>query len=409
LPQLPGSARRTITAFGTTTGIGRVKFMALWIIFAVMTAAAMLAVFLPMRRPVARGVGASADKAVYRDQFAELERDVADGRIGGRDADAARAEIARRLIAAERGDPADGSEGDGGARPGYAGLIAALAVPLFALSLYIYAGTPGLPGQPLQARAPSAGDTDIASLISRVESHLADEPDDGRGWAIVAPVYMRLGRPADAATAWRNAIRIDGATASAQAGLGEALVASENGVVTVEAEAAFNAALALQPGAALPRFYLALARQQGGDADAAIAGWQALLADAPADAPWRVIVTDALARAGSSWAGESADAVSKGPGPDSDDIAAAAEMSATDRQAMIAGMVDRLAERLASEPDDIDGWLRLMRAYSVMGRETAATDAAHDAMKAIAGDAGQRRIASLAAELGLKLNEAVTR
>ncbi len=384
--------------------------MALWIIFAVMTVAAMLAVFLPLRRPVAQGDGASADKAVYRDQLAELERDVADGRIGGQDADAARAEIARRLIAAESGGPANQSEGEVGARSGYAVLIAALAVPLFALSLYIYDGAPGLPGQPLQARAPSAGDADIANLISQIESHLADEPDDGRGWAVVAPVYMRLGRPADAAIAWRNAIRIDGPTAAHQASLGEALVASENGIVTAEAEAAFNAALDLQPGTVLPRFYLALARRQDGDTDGAIAGWQALLADAPANAPWRAIVTDALARVGGATAKERAGGqLARQPGPSADDVAAAAEMSATDRQAMISGMVDRLAERLASEPDDLDGWLRLMRAYSVMGRETAATDAAHDAMKAIAGDDDRRRIASLAAELGLKLNEPVTR
>ena len=388
--------------------------MAFWITIAIMTAVAMLAVLVPLAR---RGgasptVASAADSAVYHDQLAELERDAAEGRIAAAEAAAARAEIARRLIAAERrpgagdAETADHEPAAGG-RPASARLpivAAALVLPVLALGFYLYAGAPRLPGQPLSARAPAAGETDIATLISRIEAHLAANPDDARGWTVVAPVYLRLGRVDDAANAWRNVIRINGSDATSQTGLGQALVAAENGIVTASARRAFEAALESDAGAPLARFYLALARQQEGDTAGAIAGWRALLDDAPPDAPWRAIVADALAGAGAVPRSPiPALPAGDAPGPSAEDMAAAAEMAPEDRQAMIAGMVARLADRLAAEPDDPDGWLRLMRAYMVMGERAAAADAARTAWDALPGEDDRRRIAALAAELGIEL------
>jgi cytochrome c-type biogenesis protein CcmH len=68
-------------------------------------------------------------------------------------------------------------------------------------------------------------------------------------------------------------------------------------------------------------------------------------------------------------------------------MAAAKDMSAPDRDAMIRGMVERLATRLKQNGDDVDGWLRLVRAYLVMGDRDKARSALADARQAVAGNA----------------------
>ena len=134
------------------------------------------------------------------------------------------------------------------------------------------------------------GQESIANLVGRVEEHLDSNPDDGRGWEVIAPVYMRLGRFDDAVKARRNALALNGATAEREADLGEALAAAANGVVTAEAKAAFERAVALDPPEAKARYFLGLAAEQDGKNDAGGIDWRALLADAPADAPWAAFV-----------------------------------------------------------------------------------------------------------------------
>ncbi len=127
----------------------------------------------------------------------------------------------------------------------------------------------------------------IAALIGQVEEHLATNPNDGAGWQVIAPVYMRLGRYDDAVTAFRKSLALNGETAGRDSDLGEALVAAANGVVTDEAKQIFRArrwrTTRMTPKA---RYFLGLADEQDGNRDAAAAKWRALLADAPADAPW---------------------------------------------------------------------------------------------------------------------------
>ena len=371
--------------------------MLLWILIALMTAAAIMAVLMPLARAPA---GGRADQArrVYLDQLKELEADRAAGRISDVEAGSARAEIARRLIAteAETGDmPGQGSQG---ARRFVA--VAALAgIPILALGLYLGLGAPNLPGQPLAARMTApAGADDVERLIAQVEEHLAREPEDGRGWEVIAPIYLRLGQAGDAANAYRNAIRILGSSAARQAGLGEAIVAAESGIVTEDARVAFEAAERLEPAAPGPRFYLALAREQEGDAAGAAEGWRALLADAPADAPWRGAVEVALARV----------APGRAPaGPTTAEVSAAAEMTPEQQTAMIEGMVEGLAGRLEQEPADVEGWLRLMRSYVVLGRTNEAAEAAQAALAGVEGAADRERVEALMAELGLGAETAV--
>jgi len=368
--------------------------MLFWILIALLNATAIMAVLLPLGRPAAAGDAKGHARRVYLDQLGELERDKAQGRIGGSEAAAARTEIARRLIAADSGAnevPAGGG-GHQTARRATA-LLALVGIPVLSMALYLGLGNPNLPGAPLAARLENAsGDDSIEPLVARVEERLAAHPEDGRGWDVIAPIYLRLDRADDATRAFQNAIRLLGSTAMRQAGLGESILSVEGGIVTADARAAFEAANELDPAAISPRFFLALAAEQEGDFAAAAEGWRTLLAEAPADAPWRGAVSEALARVGPHVDGD---------GPDAETVAAAQALPPAEQADMIEGMVAGLAERLKGQPDDVEGWLRLIRSYVVLGRADAAAEAARDALVGVRDTAGRDRVEALIADLGV--------
>jgi cytochrome c-type biogenesis protein CcmH len=362
--------------------------MVLWIAMAVLAAAACLPLLMALSRPV-RGVAANAPAlAIYRDQLGELGRDVERGVVGAEDAAAARTEIARRLIRA--GDaPADKLEPREGLRR--FATVAIIATPLLALGLYLLIGSPLFPDQPLAARPDAQAQREVQALVKKVEAHLAAVPDDGKGWEVLAPVYRRLGRTTDAVNAYTKAIELLGATAEREGDLGEAIAAANNGAVTPHAAAAFEKARALAPDDPRPRFYLALALTQAGRTDEARAAWQALLVNAPADAPWVQIASRQLAALGGPLANPPANNSTPAmsatqPGPNAADVAAASAMAPADRQAMIESMVASLAAKLKATPDDPEGWARLIRSYVVLDRRADAEAALADARKALAGD-----------------------
>lgn len=341
-----------------------------WILMAVMTAAAALAVLVPIGRRPAAAEGSAT--SIYRDQLDELTRDRERGLIGETEAEAARIELSRRLLKAD--GAAAGPEADG-RRAGRIGFIAAaILVPAIALGVYLKIGAPQLPDQPLAARqTATTADAEIATLIGRVEQHLKESPEDGTGWEILAPVYARLGRDEDAVRAWGNAIRLLGSTADREARMGEAMTARDGGVVTADAKAAFARALALDPTNDRARFYSAVAVTQSGDKPAAITAWQALIAGAPQDAPWLPVAKSELANLENPQSG-----------PTASDMQAAAQKTPQEQQAMIEGMVASLAARLDAAPEDAEGWARLFRAYMVLGRPDEASAALVKARTALA-------------------------
>jgi cytochrome c-type biogenesis protein CcmH len=378
--------------------------MILWVIFALMTAAAILAVVWPLGRTPRAAAGGS-DLAVYKDQLKEIDSDRASGLIGEAEAEAARLEISRRLLAAAETSSgqttatiatavANGAAGSG-RKPAPA--IAALAIlTLGPLGFYIALGSPNIPGEPAFARVTTPkGHESIASLVSQVETRLAASPNDGAGWEVIAPVYARLGRFDDAVKARKQALLLNGATATREADLGEAQTAAANGVVTVEARTAFEAAVALDPKEAKARYFLGLAAEQDGRNQDAAALWRSMLAEAPASAPWAGFVRQELARlSGASVASAE---------PSAGDILAAADMSADARRDMIRGMVARLADRLHDRGADVEGWLRLVRAYVVLGDRGKAKEAAAEARRALGERPDDiRRIDDLVKGLGLE-------
>lgn len=374
----------------------------LWLTFALMTGAAVFAVLWPLSRRTVAAAG--TDAAVYRDQLDEIGRDRAAGLIGGPEAEAARIEVSRRLLAAADADAAatPAEPGTPLLRRRTAALVALIVLPVAAAATYLALGSPQLPGEPLAMRQRTPQEQrSIAGLVSQVESHIEKNPSDGRGWEVIAPVYLRMGRFDDAVKARRNALALNGETAERQSDLGEALVMAANGIVTADAKRAFDRAVELDGQHFKARFFVGLAAEQDGRKAEAIATWRALVTDSPADAPWIQTVREALARAGSLL--DAAQPQAAAPGPGADDIAAAGKMTETDRGEMIRGMVARLAARLAQDGSDIDGWLRLMQAYMVLGDHGKATAAAGDARRALAGDPAKlRRIDELASRLGIK-------
>lgn len=371
--------------------------MALWLVIGAMTAVAVWAALRPLGRDHG-GEGEATSAALYRARLDEIEEERRGGLLDDASYRNVRAEVARRLIAEDAREERTRSASLWSKRAA-AGLLLA-GIPVLSLSTYVLLGSPTAPDQPIAARLEGPADASIDTLIARVEERLRAQPDDPRGWTLIAPVYMRLGRYDDAATAYGTALRLSGDNAGLSAGLGEAIVAREGGLVTAKAEAAFRRATSLDPREPKSRFFLALAKQQSGDVEGAVTDWQRLLAEAPADAPWRRTVQAALTRVGESAA------AAPSPGPSAEDVAAASEMPSEDRQAMILSMVEGLSTRLEADPSDARGWQRLIRSYVVLGRSDDAQTALEQALAATSAEDARAEIVSLGTSLGLRVEGA---
>ena len=387
--------------------------MLLWIILACLTAIVLLVLLRPLAGAGATDLAREAfDAAVYRDQLGEIESDRARGLIGEAEAEAARIEIARRLLAAGGKERAPDRANAGSRRSKVAMIGVGAALPLLALGLYLTYGSPQLPDQPLTARLqdPSTNQN-LEALVARVEARLREHPEEGEGWDVIAPVYMGWRRYSDAAEAYAEAIRLLGPSAKRLSGQGQALVLANNGVVTEDARRALERAVALDPTLTEPRILIAIAKEQDGQFAAAIEDWRALLAKAGGDAPWRAMVEKRIADDEAHLAGEpvaqaptpsEAGPPSQG-GPNAADIAAAQNMSPAEQQAMIGRMVQGLAARLDQDGNDLGGWLKLVRAYSVLDRKDDAAKALARAKSQFSGNSQAiEQLDQLAAELGLK-------
>jgi cytochrome c-type biogenesis protein CcmH len=288
--------------------------MMIWLIFAGMTAAVVAALLVPFTRKsvTAESPDSDFDRAIYRDQLQELDRDKARGLIGETEAQAARNEISRRLLQVAKPEAvAAGNR--------YA-LLAVLLVPLIAFPIYTKYGSPSLPDVPLQERLKGAiANQDFAALVATVEAHLAQAPNDVEGWKVLAPAYKRERRWSDAADAYANVLRLAPPTADAIADYGEMLVFANEGMVTDKAETVFAEALKLEATNERAKFYYDMALKQEG----------------------------------------------KAPALSDEQIAAVQAMPAQDQTAMIAGMMDGLEQKLGKDSRDLEGWKRLIRARRV--------------------------------------------
>lgn len=411
--------------------------MTLWIILTALAALAAAWLTIPLvRRAEARADARAATIAVLKDQLADVDVQLAAGSIPPAEAEGLRNEIRRRLLAAGH-IPVDatgplGSRALSGLALGLAG-----AVALAAAALYAGMGRPDLAnapapatpaGAPAGAAPPAAGPAgDVAGLIAGLEQRMAANPGDAEGWRMLGWSYFQTNRHADAARAYARAIALNPDGEGYQSAYGEALVLEAGGQVTPAAAAAFAKAVARDGNDARARYFLAVRKAETGDRKAAIDDMLRLVADSPPDAPWlpqlRQVIAQTATAAGidvaarlaatrpagnaavpdlPAAAAAAAAAASAMPAPGRDQADAVRALPPAEQQAMIRSMVDRLAARLAENPRDEAGWLRLMRARQVLGDAAQARAARDKALAAFAGDAAaQGRIRTAAGELGL--------
>ena len=337
--------------------------------------------------------------AVYRDQLAEIERDLARGVLAAEHAEAARAEIARRILALS---PAAGDSGPtpspaGPLAPRAAAIVAILMLPLAAGIVYWQLGSPSLPDQPFAERAaagmpPAAASPaaiDMKEALSRLRAHLKEHPEDLTGWLLLARSELGLGRYEEASLAYRHAADLSGGRPDIAGDWGEAQVLAAGGTVKPAAKEAFEAGLSDPEAAPRSRYYLALGQMQAGDVKSALGAWVDLAAAAPADADWLPLVRQRIAEAASALGIDPATLKGANAGPadsPADPAVAAAAKAALnaspeERRAMVLAMVDKLAARLESQPDDVEGWARLGRSYMVLNQPEKAKEAYARAVK----------------------------
>ncbi len=420
--------------------------MTLWIILTVMAALVAALITIPLvRRQEARADARTATLAVLQDQLADVDVQLAAGTIPPGDAEGLRIEIKRRMLAAGH-LPADvarpfAARALSGVALGLAAMVALAAAALYStMGKPELASTPAGPqiasaalspnGAPPEAQA--AGDAEITRLVAGLEARLAQSPEDAEGWRMLGWSYYNLRRFGDAAASYAKAIALKPDGEGYQSAYGEALVQAADGQVTPQATQAFTKAAALDGQDARARYFLGIQKAQTGNLNGALDNWISLLGDSQADAPWvpqlRTIIegtakeagVDVSARlaalrppasGGATVASPAPPAVAAAavgapagvlPGPTADQAAAVQALPPAAQQQMIRGMVNGLAERLKANPRDEGGWLRLMRARTVLGEAAAAKSARDAALAAFAADApAQARIRAAAQEMNI--------
>ncbi|MFK7791758.1 MAG: c-type cytochrome biogenesis protein CcmI [Devosiaceae bacterium] len=373
--------------------------MLVWIVFAVMTAVAAVAVLLPYARARQEASDAGgSDAEVYKDQLGEIEKDVERGALSETEADAARLEISRRLLKANDLESPDhaGNTQQSPWRSRTVLATAFLLVPISAIAIYLTYGSPGLNDQPLAQRLEGTTEQqDAAILIARVEDAVSQNPDDVRGWAVLAPIYSRQGRFEDARRAYNQLLRLEGPLPTLLTDLGELIVVENQGLVTEEAMGRFVAALNEEPSFPKARYYRALGLVQDGREDEARAVLIALRNDGGPDAPWSQSVNRLL---------DDMDQAALLPSPSGEVAQSIASLSSEDREQAILDMVQGLADRLSVRPDDLAGWSQLIRAYVVLERPADASQSLAIALRQFAADSPARqRLLTIAQELELDI------
>jgi cytochrome c-type biogenesis protein CcmH len=372
--------------------------MGLWLAIGAMT---LLAVGLVVAPLVRRGGPAAGrrdyDLRVYRAQLAELARERERGVLGDPEADAARLEVERRMLAADALDRQTRVAPSAGGRNWVSAAVLLIALPVLAWGLYSQLGSPSQSAAPFASRAAEraqraggqATQPPVETMIARLEEQQAHSPDDPDASLRLGHAYTLAGQFERAAVTYRAAIARHPEVGALHSALGEALVMMSGGIVGEEARAAFKRALERDPGEARARFYAGLAQLQGGERQAALDTWVGLIEDTPGDAPWLPDLREQAAALATDLGLDPARALPPGP---------PAGATAADRAAAA-----RLEAQLEEHPKDYEGWIRLARAWARLGDEARARDALARGAQAYPGAPFvQQQLQAAATELGLE-------
>lgn len=358
---------------------------------------------------------AAFDLQVYRDQLAEVERDLARGVISAEDADRVRTEVSRRILAADAQVQAESTPGKRrDPRPAVVSVVLVVLLMGGSFAIYSQLGNAGYPDFALQDRfetareamqdRPSQGafeaqlpaapqieaDPAFVELVEELRTTVADRPDDLRGHELLARNEATLQNYKAAYEAQARVVLLKGdqATSFDYTQLADLMIRAAQGYVSPEAEAALRDALSRDPNNAFAHYYSGLMLSQNGRPDLTFRIWRDLLEAGPEGAPWippiRARISDLAWFAGIDY---TAPAPARAVGPTADDIAAAEDLTAAERTEMISSMVAGLASRLATEGGTPQEWAQLISAYNVLGERDKAQLVWNDAKTTFAQSA----------------------
>ncbi len=391
--------------------------MELWLPVTILSLIVLAWLIVPgMKLAQSNAKRADYDINVYKDQLTELEREAAEGRIEGPELEAARLEIQRRLLAASEDKEQNvKAASKGGTLPIF---IAAGATPILAVAFYMYNGSPNIPDHPMSERPEVMRAADAqasahagqqapsmdAALVS-LEKRLAENPNDVDGWILLARSYAGVGNAAKAAEAYARAVPLADRHPMLLADWAEARLNAQEGRFTVEVFNDFVEARENDPTLPKPWFYIGLDMAMGGNFQGAVQTWTDLMFIAPDNPQLKQALNQQINKAaeegGIDVSSITPSDVAKQvaaqmqavrtpqtpeltsppsvaaapPGPSQEDVQAAQEMSTEDRSAFIRSMVAQLAEKMEKNPNDAEGWQRLIRAYEVLGDTDKAAEA----------------------------------
>lgn len=369
----------------------------IWFAFAFLTSIVILVITRPLLRSRAAQSNPALELEVYKLQLTEVEREAERGTLSDEEAKQTQTEIARRLLRLTRKSPAAfASKADSANMHAlFAGL--AFAVSVGALCLYLYYGRPGLADQPLEARLNAPPEKQSVEIqIANVERRLRANPNDARGWAVIAPVYFRMNQFEKSAEAYRRAILLAGPSEDKLLGLGEALTFANGGVIPDAARTVFDLAVKANPKSERGRFWLALLAEQEGRKQDAVQAYRAMLSENTSE-DWKNLLRERLSRLESS-----APNAQKAPGTE-EQAQASTDVLQGKQGEMIRGMVEGLAARLKEDGSDLEGWLKLIRSYSVLKETAKAGEAIENARRQFAANADAlAKIDALQRNLGLE-------
>lgn len=342
----------------------------LWIFMACVTGVTLVAMLMPLftRKGEVLADRAEFDLAVYRDQLSEIDADLERGLLDAVQAEAARTEIQRRMLAAApAGKPAEAPAK--ASRDWLLVGVLAVIVPVAAIVLYGKLGNPGQPDQPLASRNLKQERTadrkaEMEKLVTQLSARLEKNPNDLKGWIVLARSLDGMGRTGEAIDAYRKAVALSDRRSDLLGDLAEALIQQTEDGIPEEAQKLLEEAKAKDPEDPRPYFYGGAVLAQKGDLQGAIQQWTDLVAVSPADAPWVPQVKQSIAAAAKKLGIEPPGvqpAAPKAAQPDP------AEMNPEEQREFIRQMVEGLERRLQENPDDKEGWQRLGRAYEVLG------------------------------------------
>lgn len=390
-----------------------------WITSAGIAISVAILIALALRAP-RRGVtkpAAAYDLKVYRDQLREVDKDLARGVVDPADADRVRAEISRRILAADAAMQTDVVQAD--AKKGAPVLVGALlAIALVGGSLWTYLnlGAPGYGDLSLKDRiemaeearenrpsqqlaedslppyiAPPNVSPDYVALVEQLRQTVQERPNDLQGHVLLAQNEANLGNFRDAARVQAKVISLSGEDATVEdfTNYADMLVIAAGGYVSPEAEDVLTQALSRDATNGTARYYMGLMLAQTGRPDSAFRIWDQLLREGPEEAPWiqpiLAQIEDLSFRAGVNYQlPEIGPGRSPTRGPDAADIEAAGELSPTERLEMIQSMVQGLSDRLATEGGPPEDWAQLITALGVLGRTGAARSVYENAVQVFA-------------------------